>query len=109
MSCAHGRERSLCNDCGGSSLCGHGRRRSRCKECGESSVEESDGDYDVTPDDVNFDICAMGKTRNKSNKSSGHKGCGFSEAEGQSINGTSEQQLPPRPELIDDFVVNDDL
>ena len=61
--CEHGRVCSVCKECGGSSLCEHGRRRNTCKECGESSVEESDGDYDVTPDDVNFDIYAMGKTR----------------------------------------------
>ena len=56
---------------------------------------------------MNFDIYAMGKTRNKSNKSRGHKDCCFSAVEGQPINEASEQQLPPRPELIDDFVMND--
>ena len=54
----------------------------------------------------------MGKTRNKSNKSRGHKSekdsC-FPDVEGQPINEASEQQLPPRPELLlDDFVWNDD-
>ena len=32
--CEHGRRRSECKECGGSSICEHGRRRHRCKECG---------------------------------------------------------------------------
>ena len=32
--CPHGRRRSDCKNCGGSSICEHGRRRYRCKECG---------------------------------------------------------------------------
>ena len=32
--CAHGRQRSRCKDCGGRSICEHGRLRYRCKECG---------------------------------------------------------------------------
>jgi len=31
--CEHGRQRSKCKECGGSSICEHGRQRSRCKEC----------------------------------------------------------------------------
>ena len=60
---------------------------------------------------MNFDIYAVGKTRNKSNKSRGHqseKDCCFPEVEGQPIN-ESEQQLPLRPDLLpDDCVVKDD-
>ena len=36
--CEHGRERSRCKECGGSSICEHGRRRGRCKECGPQAV-----------------------------------------------------------------------
>lgn len=38
--CAHGRQRSRCRECGGSSICAHGRQRSRCRECGGSSICE---------------------------------------------------------------------
>ena len=38
--CEHGRVRSQCKDCGGSSICEHGRQRSRCKECGGGSICE---------------------------------------------------------------------
>ena len=33
MKCEHGREKSKCKDCGGSSICKHEKIRSRCKEC----------------------------------------------------------------------------
>ena len=38
--CAHGRQRSLCKDCGGSGVCEHGRRRDQCKDCGGGSMCE---------------------------------------------------------------------
>ena len=36
--CLHGRQRSVCRECGGKSICEHGRRRSICKQCGGGSV-----------------------------------------------------------------------
>ena len=53
--CEHGRRRTECKDCGGSSICEHGRQRSRCKDCGgggpvifleATEVEEFDGEED---------------------------------------------------------------
>ena len=38
--CQHGRIRSQCKECGGSSICEHGRARCRCKECGGASICE---------------------------------------------------------------------
>ena len=38
--CEHGRIRSTCKECGGTSICEHGRQRSTCKECGGTSVSE---------------------------------------------------------------------
>ena len=38
--CEHGRRRSRCKECGGSSICEHGRVRSKCKECGGGSICE---------------------------------------------------------------------
>ena len=38
--CPHGRQRSLCKECGGSGICEHGRRRPQCKECGGSGICE---------------------------------------------------------------------
>lgn len=38
--CEHGRRRSLCKECGGSSICHHNRRRAECKECGGTAICE---------------------------------------------------------------------
>ena len=38
--CPHGRQRSRCQECGGSGICEHGRVRSTCKECGGASICE---------------------------------------------------------------------
>jgi hypothetical protein len=40
MPCPHGRQKSRCKECGGSSFCEHKRRKSQCKECGGSSFCE---------------------------------------------------------------------
>ena len=36
--CVHGRQRSVCVECGGKSICIHKKRRSRCSECGGGSL-----------------------------------------------------------------------
>ena len=38
--CPHGRQRSVCKECGGASICEHGRQRSKCKEGGGSQICE---------------------------------------------------------------------
>lgn len=40
--CEHGRQRSRCKLCGGSSICEHGRRRDQCKPCGGSQICQHD-------------------------------------------------------------------
>ena len=35
--CTHGRRRTYCKDCGGTSICEHDKRRSDCKDCGGSN------------------------------------------------------------------------
>ena len=32
--CPHNRRKSICKECGGSSICLHNRIQSQCKECG---------------------------------------------------------------------------
>ena len=36
--CEHGRQKSSCKECGGSSICEHGRQKSKCKECSGASI-----------------------------------------------------------------------
>jgi hypothetical protein len=38
--CEHGKQKSRCKECGGSSFCEHGKQKSQCKECGGSSICE---------------------------------------------------------------------
>ena len=38
--CEHGRQKSICKDCGGIGICEHKRIRSHCKDCGGSSMCE---------------------------------------------------------------------
>ena len=40
--CIHGRQRSVCRECGGKGICEHGRRRTTCRECGGASICEHD-------------------------------------------------------------------
>ena len=39
--CQHGRRRSQCMECGGSSICHHRRIRSRCKDCRAEAPTEA--------------------------------------------------------------------
>ncbi len=36
----HGRQKSTCKDCGGTSICEHGRLKSQSKECGGTAFCE---------------------------------------------------------------------
>ena len=36
--CPHGRQRSICKECGGSGICIHGKIKRLCKECGGSAL-----------------------------------------------------------------------
>jgi hypothetical protein len=38
VNCPHGRQHSLCKECGGASICLHNRIKSTCKECGGSQI-----------------------------------------------------------------------
>ena len=35
--CEHNREKSICKDCGGSSICEHDKQKRQCRECNGSS------------------------------------------------------------------------
>ena len=38
--CEHKRRKSICKECGGSSICQHEREKRRCRECGGASICE---------------------------------------------------------------------
>ena len=63
--CEHGRERSKCKDCGGSSICEHGRERSRCKDCGGSGICEHGRRRSQCKDCGGSCICEHGRQRSR--------------------------------------------
>ena len=68
--CEHGRERSRCKECGGSSICEHGRRRTMCKDCGGGSICEHGRRRTQCKDCGGSSICEHGRRRTMC------KGCG---------------------------------
>jgi hypothetical protein len=63
--CEHGRQRSLCKDCGGSGVCEHGRRRDQCKDCGGSSFCEHGRRRSTCKDCGGGSMCEHGRERRR--------------------------------------------
>jgi len=63
--CEHGRQRSRCKDCGGSSICEHDRERSKCKDCGGSSICEHGRIRSRCKDCGGSSICEHGRIRSR--------------------------------------------
>ena len=61
--CEHGRRRSECKECGGSSICEHGRRRKQCKECGGSQICEHGRQRNTCKECGGGSICEHGRRR----------------------------------------------
>ena len=61
--CPHGRERSLCKDCGGSGICEHGRQRCYCKECGGGGLCEHGRHRSQCKECGGGSICEHGRRR----------------------------------------------
>ena len=61
--CEHGRQRSICKDCGGSGICEHQRRRSRCKDCGGSGICEHGQRRALCKECGGSSICEHGRER----------------------------------------------
>uniref|UniRef100_A0A0G4G8B9 Uncharacterized protein n=1 Tax=Chromera velia CCMP2878 TaxID=1169474 RepID=A0A0G4G8B9_9ALVE len=61
--CEHGRQRSLCKECGGKGICEHGRVRCRCKECGGKSICEHGQERYKCKECGGGGICEHGRRR----------------------------------------------
>ena len=61
--CIHDKPRSLCKECGGSSLCRHGRLRPECKECGGSGICEHNRRRSQCKECGGSQICEHGRQR----------------------------------------------
>ena len=61
--CPHGKQRSVCKECGGAGICMHGRRRTQCKECGGGSICEHGRQRSKCKECGGGGICEHGRER----------------------------------------------
>ena len=62
--CRHGKKRSRCVGCHGSSICSHNRQRNRCKDCvGRSQICEHGRKHSQCKDCGGSQICEHGRHR----------------------------------------------
>jgi len=61
--CVHGKQKSLCKECGGSGICEHGRRKDQCKECGGPAFCEHGKRKSICKDCCGVQICEHGKRK----------------------------------------------
>ena len=61
--CDHGRQKQQCRECGGSSICEHGKRKERCKECGGSAFCDHGKYKQICKDCGGTGICEHGKRK----------------------------------------------
>ena len=59
----HGKRRSRCIECGGSSLCVHGKRKNLCKECGGRSICDNGNRNTSCKECGRSSICVHGKRK----------------------------------------------
>ena len=73
--CEHGRRRSQCKECGGSSICQHGRRRSGCKDCGGSGICQHGRSRSYCMECGGSSICQHGRSRSTCKECGGASIC----------------------------------
>ena len=72
--CEHGKEKSHCKECGGSSFCEHGKQKYRCKECGGSSFCEH-GKRKSSCKECGGSLCEHGKPKYRCKECGGSSFC----------------------------------
>ena len=73
--CEHGRQKSTCKECGGTSICEHGRYKSRCKECGGSAFCEHGRQKSQCKDCGGSQICEHGRYKSQCKECGGSSLC----------------------------------
>ena len=73
--CVHGKQQSMCKECGGCSICEHSKRRSQCKECGGGSVCEHGRRKDICKECSGSQICEHSKRRSQCKECGGGSVC----------------------------------
>mmetsp|Transcript_7153 Transcript_7153/g.7397 ORF Transcript_7153/g.7397 Transcript_7153/m.7397 type:complete len:381 (+) Transcript_7153:153-1295(+) len=73
--CPHGKQKSKCKECGGSSICEHNRQRSQCKQCGGSAICEHSRQKSLCKDCGGNSICPHGRQRSTCKQCGGSSIC----------------------------------
>ena len=73
--CEHGKHKSTCRECGGSSFCEHGKRKSRCKECGGSSICEHGREKSQCKECGGSSFCEHGRIKSQCKECGGSSFC----------------------------------
>ena len=73
--CPHGKQKSYCKECGGSSFCSHGKQKSRCKECGGSSLCTHGKQKSECKECGGSQICSHGKLKSHCKECGGSQIC----------------------------------
>lgn len=73
--CPHGRVKSNCRECGGSSICPHDRIKYQCRDCGGSRICEHGRSKFHCRDCKGSSICVHTKQRNKCRDCNGSSFC----------------------------------
>ena len=73
--CEHGKQKSYCKECGGSSICEHGKQKSRCKECGGSSICEHGKQKSKCKECGGSAFCEHGKRKSRCKECGGRALC----------------------------------
>ena len=75
IKCQHGRKKSTCKECGGSSICEHDRERCTCKECGGGSICEHEKRRSQCKQCGGGSICEHEKRRSRCKQCGGGSIC----------------------------------
>jgi hypothetical protein len=73
--CQHGKQKRYCKECGGSAFCEHGKRKERCKECSGSSICEHDKRKEACKECHGSSFCEHGKLKQICKECSGVSLC----------------------------------
>jgi hypothetical protein len=73
--CEHGKRKSYCKECNGSSLCEHGKRKIRCKECNGSSICEHRKEKSRCKECIGSSFCEHFKRKTDCKKCGGSSLC----------------------------------
>ena len=94
--CKHGRNRSLCKECGGKGICKHGRVRTQCRECDGATICKHRRQRSKCKECDGASICQHGKHRNKCKECGGKDICEHGRRRSQCKECVTAEQMQER-------------